>query len=162
MFVLRLRSGPWYDRCGFMLWIHWFLQLKKQFALQPSLNPIYPNIVWNNKTQLQKNKIFENKRPPSRVFYVTHILSVASHMCTCARNVNIPTPPQCSVASNMCACARNDILSVASHMCTCARNVNIPTPPQPTPVLRSIKDMFMCKERHPLRSIPHVYMCKER
>ena len=37
-----------------------------------------------------------------------------------------------------------------------------PTPPHPNPVLRSIKDVFMCKERHHLRSIKDAFMCKER
>ena len=36
-----------------------------------------------------------------------------------------------------------------------------PTPPQPTPVLPSIKDVYMCKEHH-LRSVKDVFMWKER
>ena len=48
-----------------------------------------------------------------------------------------PNPPQFSVASKMCSCAR-----IRHH-------------------LRSIKDVFMCKERQHLRSIKDVFMCKE-
>ena len=47
-------------------------------------------------------------------------------------------------------------LQVASKMCTCARNVIIPTHHD----LRSIKDVYMCKERHhphptPPQPTPH-------
>ena len=63
-----------------------------------------------------------------------HLRSIKDVFMCKERHHPHPTPPQFSVASKMCSCARNDIISVASKMCSCARNVIIPTPPQTTPL----------------------------
>ena len=64
-----------------------------------------------------------------------HLRSIKDVFTCKERHHPHPTPPQCSVASKMCSCARenNDIISVASKMSSGARNVIIPTPPHPTP-----------------------------
>ena len=75
---------------------------QKAVALQPSLDPNYPIIVRNNKIQLQKTRILENKRPsqtPNCVQVQETSNGVASTMCASTPNGNIDpmkvgqTPP---------------------------------------------------------------------